>query len=82
MVAVEPTRRYTPEAYLALERAAACKSECIDGYIVAMSGATPQHDRIAGDVYIRLALQLQEGPCDVFSSDLRIKNETTLRHNL
>ena len=38
--------RYTPEEYLALERAADFKSEYFDGQIFAMAGASPEHSAI------------------------------------
>lgn len=74
MVAETTARRYTPEEYLALERQAGCKSEYIDGDIVAMSGASRHHDRISGDVYGELREQLRDGPCDIFTSDMRVKS--------
>lgn len=74
------TRRYTPAEYLELERAAETKSEYIDGYIVAMSGVTRYHDRITGDTTTTLNLQLRDGPCEVFTADMRVKNEVTGRY--
>lgn len=39
--------RITPEDYLRTERAAAWKSEYIDGEVFAMAGAAPRHVLIA-----------------------------------
>src|SRR5438067_938520 len=80
MVAARATRRYTPAEYLALEQQAEWKHEYIDGCIVAMSCASLEHDRIAGDVYGELRGMLRGGPCDVFSSDVRVGNAITGRY--
>ena len=42
-----------------------------------MAGASPEHDHIAGDVYGELRTMLRGGPCDVFSSDVRVGNAAT-----
>jgi len=54
-----PPRRYTPEEYLELERAAEFKSEYLDGQIYAMSGGSLAHAAIT---FKRLAVQSGEGP--------------------
>ena len=50
-VALRKAERYTPEEYLALEDSADYKSEYFQGMIYAMSGASLNHNRIAGGVY-------------------------------
>ncbi len=80
MVAAKATRQYTPAEYLALERQADYKNEYIDGYIVAMSGVTSHHDRIALDVCGELREQLRDGPCNIFSSAMRVRNLVTGRY--
>jgi len=77
---VKAARIYTPQEYLALERKAAYKSEYIGGFIVAMPGVSRWHDRIAGDTYAALHAQLADGPCEIFTSDIRVKNEVTGRY--
>lgn len=64
---------YTPDEYLALERLAEFKSEYLDGRIVAMTGATAAHNRIAGAVYAGLRSRLRGGACDTFISDMRVQ---------
>jgi Uma2 family endonuclease len=80
MVAVRQTARYTATEYLELEQQAETKSEYIDGFIVAMSGASPAHNHIALDVVLALAPQLRGGPCDVYALDMRVRNIATERY--
>ena len=68
---------YTPEEFLALERAAEYKSEYIDGQIYAMAGASYNHNTITVNMVIELGSQLRGRPCRVFSSDMRVKVNCT-----
>lgn len=73
----EPVRRYSAAEYLALERAAVTKSELVNGEIVAMSGASLDHNVITGNVFYVLRQQLAGHPCRAFLSDLRVSTVTT-----
>jgi Uma2 family endonuclease len=64
--------RYTPDEYLEIERASEFKSEYIDGYIVAMSGASEPHNLIVTNVVGELRGQLKGRNCRVYSNDMRI----------
>jgi len=63
--------------YLALEEYSNTKHEYRDGQAVAMSGGTPQHAELSVAVSSHLRNQLQDGPCKVYSSDLKIKVRAT-----
>ncbi len=63
---------YTPAEYFALEEKADYKSEYRQGEIVAMVGASANHNRIAGNVFNALSNTLASKPCEVFISDLRL----------
>ncbi len=63
---------YTPEEYLAREEAAEYKSEYRDGQIVAMSGGSLDHSLIAGNIHNALYQALENTPCQVHGSDLRL----------
>jgi Uma2 family endonuclease len=65
--------RLTPQEYLARERAAETKSEYVNGFVIAMGGATPRHVLIAANITGELYAQLLERPCRVFSQDLRVR---------
>ncbi len=64
---------YTPEEYFALEEAAEYKSEYSQGEIFAMAGGTPNHDRIAGNLYVNFHSKLNGTLCEPFTSDMRIQ---------
>ena len=68
---------YTPEQYLAMERKATYKSEYINGRILAMAGASVQHNTITANLVRALGNQFVDRPCQVFSSDMRVKVVTT-----
>jgi Uma2 family endonuclease len=63
----------TPAEYLVRERAAAYKSEYYGGEVVAMGGASRAHDRITTALLVSLVGQLRGRPCEVFSSDVRVR---------
>jgi Uma2 family endonuclease len=64
---------YTPEEYLALERAAEYKSEYLAGEIFAMSGASEAHNTITLNIAAELRAQFRGRPCRVYASDLRVQ---------
>ncbi len=65
-------RYYTPEEYLEIEEAAEFKSEYRDGEIVPMTGASIDHNRIAGNICFALKLALSGKSYEVFIGDLRL----------
>jgi Uma2 family endonuclease len=69
--------RYTAEEYLALEHKAAYKSEYDNGFITAMAGATKNHNQLAGNLYRKLGDQLEDRPCAVYISDMRVRVSPT-----
>jgi Uma2 family endonuclease len=72
-VSTQPKQRITPEEYLEIERRAETRSEYFDGEMFAMAGTTLEHTRIVRNIIAELTLQLQDGPCEVLSTDLRTK---------
>ena len=74
----EAQRTYlTPEEYLAMEREAETKSEYFNGEVYAMAGATVAHNQIVTNTVIALGNRLRDKPCRVFSSDMRVKVQST-----
>lgn len=68
-----PARRadLTPEEYLALDHANEHRSEYYDGVMYAMAGANLPHNRISTNLTRLIGNQLDGGPCEVFTADLR-----------
>jgi Uma2 family endonuclease len=67
-----PNHFLTPEEYLALEREAACKSEYYGGEMFAMSGASHEHNTIAGNLFSELRQQLRARRCFAYTGDMRV----------
>ncbi|HEX9987422.1 MAG TPA: Uma2 family endonuclease [Chloroflexia bacterium] len=68
-----PQTLYSPEEYLALERKAEYKSEYFNGQILAMSGASREHNLISGNIFGEIHSQLRGKPCEVYIGDMRVK---------
>ena len=63
----------TEEEYLKGELTREIKHEYIDGYVYAMSGASKNHDRIAGNVFLEFGNHLKKQTCEPFTSDMKVK---------
>ena len=79
MAAASRPSRITPEAYLAIERAAEFRSEYHDGRMFpvgnspqARAGASFRHGEILGNLQGELHAQLKGGPCRSLTKDLRV----------
>ncbi len=72
-----PAQQITPEEYLARERAAEYKSEYVNGFLVAMTGASRAHNVITANISRRLGNQLEGRPCEVYIADMRVKVSAT-----
>jgi Uma2 family endonuclease len=77
MAIAKPIHRLSEAEYLEIERRAEIKSEFLGGEMFAMSGGTPLHSQIAGNLIRELGTQLLTGPCIVYTSDLRVKVEAS-----
>lgn len=71
-MASNPIERFTTEQYLAMERAAAYKSEYVDGEIIAMVGASEPHNLIVTNIVGELSVQLRGRQCRVYANDMRV----------
>lgn len=73
-MAVQREHWISPEEYLEIDRASLdVKYEYEDGRMYAMSGGTVEHAQIAQNIIAALAAHLGNGPCRVFSSDVRVQ---------
>ena len=72
-MSAQPKLTYTLEEYLELDRNSEARLEYWDGEIFDMSGSSPQHDQLEGNVYFNLRTKLQGKGCRVFLANTRIK---------
>lgn len=63
----------TPEDYLKNERLEAQRHEYYQGEVFAMSGGSYAHSRIQANMLLELGLRLRARPCEVLTSDMRVK---------
>jgi Uma2 family endonuclease len=64
--------RYTYQEYVELELESPTKHEFLDGEIYAMAGGSEDHSALAAEVLRALGNGLEDSPCRVHTSDLRI----------
>lgn len=68
------------EEYFAREETAEHRSEYYCGGLFAMAGGTPNHNRITVNIASLLTLQFRGGPCEAFTSDLRVQVEKNFHY--
>jgi Uma2 family endonuclease len=73
MSTVPDRRRFSLAEYLSWEERSGGKHEFYRGEVFAMAGASTRHNRIAASILGQLYHLLQNGPCEVFGSDQRIR---------
>ncbi len=71
----------SPEEYLAFERESREKHEFIGGEIVAMAGASENHNVISSNLFGEMFIQLKKSKCRAFSSDMRVKAANAKKTN-
>jgi Uma2 family endonuclease len=71
-----PRPYYSMDEYFALEHAGDARYEYWDGDIVCMSGGSQAHLQISNNIFFRLRLQLRDGPCRAYTSDLPVLTPT------
>ena len=78
MVAERSGRPWTVEEYLWLERDSLVKHEYVDGTGYALAGITRAQSRIAMNVGRLLEEALDQSPCRVFNSDIKVRIGTRI----
>lgn len=73
----QPKTYLTTEEYLARERQAEYKSEYYAGEVYAMVGASRKHNLIATNIVTALGQQLKKKPCELYTSDMRVRVPAT-----
>ncbi len=70
---IHPGQEFVPpEEYLAREEKAVYKSEYRDGEIIALAGASLNHNQITINLTTDLAQRLKSKSCRIFSNDVRL----------
>lgn len=69
---LEKPKIYTINEYLDLEINSNERHEYIKGEIIKMTGGTPNHNKIAGNLYAALNFALKKQPFQVFFADQRV----------
>ena len=72
MSAVKNSKPLTVADYLNGELTSDVKHEFIDGDIVAMAGASANHERLSGNIYRKFGNYLEDKPCEPFGSDMKV----------
>ncbi|MFO1352206.1 MAG: Uma2 family endonuclease [Gammaproteobacteria bacterium] len=65
--------KLSPEDYLALERSSEQRHSYFRGEMFAIGGASPRHNRIVMNTSALLWQQFRKRPCQVYTSDMRVK---------
>lgn len=73
-------RLLSPDEYLAWERAQPTKHEYVDGVILAMSGASLEHNTIVANIVGALVAALHDKPCRALPSDMRVRIPANRRY--
>lgn len=72
----EPAPKYfpklSPSEFLEWERKQEFKHEYVNGEVLAMAGASFNHNRITSNIIVEVGSFLKNKSCDIFGSDLRI----------
>ena len=82
MAAHAAQTRLTPEEYIAFERKASPDSEIVryeylNGELIAMSGASREHNLITGNIFGELRNLLKGSGCETYASDMRVSSPLT-----
>ena len=69
----QPKSFLTAEQYLEIERSAAHRSEYFRGEMLAMSGASREHNLISTNLTSILRPQLRGRGCEIYANDMRVR---------
>jgi len=81
MIRSQPKIVMTPEEYLVAERCSEIKNEYFDGEVSAIAGASRKHNIILTNVVRILGNTLLGRPCNIYSSDMKVKIEKLMKYS-
>jgi Uma2 family endonuclease len=76
-MSTQPKTFLTPEQYLEIERQAEYKNEYLNGEMFAMESGNATRNVICVNIGSELVRQTRQGPCLVYSSDMRLHVSAT-----
>lgn len=71
---------YTPEEYLELENQSENKNEYLNGEIIAMTGGTTNHNKLALKIAAKLLAILEEQGYEIYTGDVKLWIEASNRY--
>jgi Uma2 family endonuclease len=77
----EEPRYMTEEEYLAFQERSSTRHEYVNGYVHAMCVPTTVHGRIVARFQVALTKRLGDGPCEAFSSGLKMRADIASKNN-
>ncbi|CCH51954.1 putative protein sll0925 [Fibrisoma limi BUZ 3] len=81
MIAEETGKRiYTVDEYLELEKRSEVKHEFVDGILIEMPGESKKANKVAGNIYFHLRLNLKGLPFDVYNHDVKLRTIPNRRY--
>ena len=85
MATLAAQTRLTPEEYIAFERQFLPDSEIIrheylNGELIAMSGASREHNLITINVSTALHTRLRDSSCETYANDMRVSSPATISY--
>lgn len=69
MTLTQETNCYSPAEYLEFEINSELRHEYIDGLIIPMTAGTPNHNKIAGNLYVAIHFALKRQPYEVYYTE-------------
>jgi Uma2 family endonuclease len=72
-----PHHTWTESEYLSYERESDLRHEFIDGHVLAMSGASREHNLITSSTHFSLYGQLRGKGCELYQGDMRVHVPST-----
>jgi len=76
-MSIQAQLHMTSPEYLEWERCQESKHEYFNGDVFAMTGASRKHNLITANLLAGLHTQLRNKPCEIYSSDMRVKVSPT-----
>jgi Uma2 family endonuclease len=77
-MASNPKKLYSLQEYFEIEKNSPIKHEYVYGEIFAMVGASLNHNRIAGAIYLQLEQQLVDSTCEALINDMRTRTHNQI----